>query len=77
MAQGKPIINEGRCKGCGLCISACPNRILKISDHFNKLGVAYPVCINEDQCVACKFCAIICPVMAIEIIKYDKENKDG
>jgi 2-oxoglutarate ferredoxin oxidoreductase subunit delta len=69
LAQGKPVISSEKCKGCGLCIGACPKSILELSDDFNKQGVQYPVCIDEDKCIACKFCAIICPDMAIEILK--------
>ena len=72
MAKGKPEINIERCKGCSLCIGACPQKILEMSDDFNKQGVSYPVCVNEDACTACKFCAIICPDMAITILKYAK-----
>ena len=71
MAKGKPIISIDRCKGCGLCIGACPKKILKMSDETNKQGVHYPVCFDEDSCIACTFCATMCPDVAIEIIKYN------
>ena len=32
---------EERCKGCGLCIEACPKKILKVSSRINRSG--YPV----------------------------------
>lgn len=69
MIQGKPVIDSERCKGCELCIGACPQHILVLSDGFNRQGVQYPVCIDESKCIACKFCAIICPDMAITILK--------
>ncbi len=75
MPSGKPLINSERCKGCGLCIGACPKEILRFSDHTTRQGVFYPVCINEDLCTACKFCATICPEAAIEIFRYDGDDK--
>jgi 2-oxoglutarate ferredoxin oxidoreductase subunit delta len=31
-----------RCKGCELCIPACPPRVLRMSQAHNELGVPYP-----------------------------------
>lgn len=70
MAKGKPEIDTEKCKGCGLCISACPVNILKMSDDFNKQGVQYAMSIDDDKCIACKFCAMMCPDMAIKILQY-------
>ena len=75
MAKGKPLINTERCKGCGLCIGACPKKILSMSEQTNRQGVHYPVCIDESECIACTFCAIMCPDIAIEIVKFDPERE--
>ena len=34
MAKGKVTINEVICKGCGLCVSVCPKRVLR--SFYNK-----------------------------------------
>ncbi|MCL2480777.1 MAG: 4Fe-4S binding protein, partial [Spirochaetaceae bacterium] len=31
MSKGKPLISPERCKGCALCVDACPKKILKMS----------------------------------------------
>ena len=31
----KPLISVEKCKGCGLCIGACPKKILEMSSAFN------------------------------------------
>jgi 2-oxoglutarate ferredoxin oxidoreductase subunit delta len=67
LLKGKPLIDQERCKGCMLCISACPKKILKMSNNINKQGSGYPECFDESKCIACTFCAIICPDSAIEI----------
>ena len=72
LAKGKPVINPERCKGCCLCITACPKKILKMSEQTNMQGVHYAVCFDEEKCIACAFCAIMCPDIAIQIIKYDQ-----
>ena len=72
MARGKPEINSERCKGCGLCVKACPEAILELAESFNKQGHHYAVCVDLDRCTACMSCAIICPDTAIEIWRFAK-----
>lgn len=71
----KPLISVEKCKGCGLCVGACPKKILEFSTAFNKQGVNYPVCIEESSCIGCKFCAMICPDFVIDIV--DTEGRDS
>jgi len=72
LAKGKPDINSERCKGCGLCVKACPESILELSENFNEQGHHYAVCVSPERCTACMFCAIICPDTAIEIWRLAK-----
>lgn len=68
--RGKPEIDIEGCKGCTLCIGVCPVNILKMSNDFNKRGVAYAECVDESKCIACGFCGQICPDMAIRVVEY-------
>lgn len=72
MSRGKPEIDSERCKGCGLCVKACPEAILELAEAFNNKGHHYAVCASPDRCTACMFCAIICPDTAIEIWRFAK-----
>lgn len=54
-------IDEERCKGCGLCINACPKKILEFSPKVNKQGYHFAVCIDQDNCISCALCAEVCP----------------
>lgn len=56
------------CKGCGLCVTACPKMVLEIGENTNKKGYKYIRSKNED-CIGCKFCAMMCPDAAIEVLK--------
>jgi 2-oxoglutarate ferredoxin oxidoreductase subunit delta len=70
VSRGRPEINRERCKGCTLCIGACPEKILSMSrESFNRLGVPYAECFDESRCTACLSCAIICPDSAIRIVR--------
>lgn len=61
--------NEERCKGCGLCIDACPTHIIQFSDKLNSKGYhsATVADANLDRCTGCTFCAIMCPDVAIAV----------
>ncbi len=70
-SKGRPRIDPEICKGCELCIEACPEGCLKLSARSNSQGVPYAEYDPAVACTACKFCAIICPDCAIEIFKFE------
>lgn len=55
------------CKGCGLCVSACPKKILKIGEKSNKNGYFVAVCADNSACIGCCACAYMCPDTAVEV----------
>ncbi len=60
------IVNEERCKGCGLCVSACVKGLLSISrDKMNGKGYRPAEMTENEKCVGCAFCAAVCPDAAI------------
>jgi 2-oxoglutarate ferredoxin oxidoreductase subunit delta len=76
VAKGKPEFDIQRCKGCELCIGACPEKILKKSGNYNAQGHRYPECVDPDKCTACTFCAIICPDMVINVWRYAHQTAE-
>jgi 2-oxoglutarate ferredoxin oxidoreductase subunit delta len=74
VAKGRPEFDIERCKGCELCIGACPEQILVISDNYNSQGHRYPECVEPEKCTACTFCAIICPDMVISVWRYSRDE---
>ncbi len=56
------------CKGCGLCVEACPKKILTLSkDKINQKGHSPVEIINQDECIGCAFCATMCPDCIITV----------
>jgi 2-oxoglutarate ferredoxin oxidoreductase subunit delta len=70
VSRGRPQIDSERCKGCTLCVGACPQKILEMTtDRFNRQGVPFARCIDESRCTTCMSCATMCPDTAIRIIR--------
>jgi 2-oxoglutarate ferredoxin oxidoreductase subunit delta len=55
-------IASDRCKGCELCITACPKHCLELSmGVVNALG-HHPIRLTDAAaCTSCALCARICP----------------
>jgi 2-oxoglutarate ferredoxin oxidoreductase subunit delta len=68
----KPVFNEDRCKGCELCTTVCPKKIVVMAKHFNAKGYRPATVIETDKCIGCALCARMCPDVVIEIYKEKK-----
>lgn len=60
-------IDKDRCKGCGLCVSICPKKVLEISDRVNKKGYYPAYQARPEDCILCAMCCTMCPDVAITI----------
>ncbi|MFH1365272.1 MAG: DUF362 domain-containing protein [archaeon] len=57
----KPIVvNESKCERCGLCVSKCPKKAIKLSP--------YPI-FDRKKCIRCFCCMEICPNDALSLEK--------
>ncbi len=56
------------CKGCGLCVGACPKKIVAISkDKINIKGHHPAEITDQSLCIGCAFCATMCPDCVIKV----------
>lgn len=64
------VVDETYCKGCGLCVDACPVDIIALDTaRINAKGY-HPACQTEpEKCTACCSCALMCPDVAITVYK--------
>ena len=66
----KLILEENLCKGCGLCVTVCPKKILELdTSRVNVKGYNPIVATDENACISCAFCALICPDLVISVNK--------
>lgn len=68
--MARVIFDEDRCKGCRLCTTVCPKKIVIMrTDILNGKGF-HPAGVNEmDKCIGCAFCATICPDCVVKVEK--------
>lgn len=68
--MSRTVFREDLCKGCGICISVCPQHILSsVSERINHKGYHPVESIDNDKCTGCAICARSCPDMVIEVYR--------
>ena len=65
---------EERCKGCGICVDACPKNVLEISDELNTKGYYPAFQARPEDCIFCAICCTMCPDVAIAINEIEEEK---
>ena len=91
ICNGVAFIDEELCEGCGLCVKACPKKLISVR---RKNQIVDVVCrskhsgkdtrkLCKNGCVGCRLCEKACPTGAIKVennfasIDYDKCTNCG
>jgi 2-oxoglutarate ferredoxin oxidoreductase subunit delta len=62
-------VDDLYCKGCELCINACPQAVLKLDmERLTPKGY-HPVSLKSEGCTGCAICAIVCPEAALRVYR--------
>lgn len=67
--KGAITVNTVRCKGCNLCVVACPTDTLALSPDVNDRGYHFAYMANPEKCIGCCSCALVCPDACIEVYR--------
>ncbi|MBP5731819.1 MAG: 4Fe-4S binding protein [Bacteroidaceae bacterium] len=74
MIKGAIVVDTERCKGCKLCIEACPLDLLSLVERkVNQRGYPYIQQHDWEKCTGCTSCAVVCPDGCITVYR-KKEN---
>ncbi len=70
LTRGTLVIDLEACKGCELCVTACPVEVLVMTEHeVNLRGYRYPQL--SAGCTGCTACAQVCPDFVFQVYKYE------
>ena len=67
--SGAIVVDNERCKGCSLCVVACPVKVISLAKEVNAKGYNYAREYVEDTCIGCSACATVCPDGCITVYK--------
>ncbi len=68
--RGAVTVNTERCKGCNLCVVACPSQVLDLQQkEVNNRGYHFAYMAQPDKCIGCQSCSLVCPDACIEVYR--------
>lgn len=67
--KGAIVVDNEECKGCGLCVVACPTKTLELNQNVNRNGYNYSYMSSPKLCIGCSQCASVCPDSCITVYR--------
>ena len=71
--KGAIVVNTERCKGCNLCVVACPLKVIALAKEVHSKGYNFAQPVLDDTCIGCASCAMVCPDGCISVYKVKAE----
>lgn len=72
--HGAVVVDTERCKGCNLCVIACPTDAIALTQtEVNHKGYPYCTDVKPEACIGCASCAQVCPDACITVYKLKAE----
>ena len=71
--RGSVDLNSDECKGCGLCVEACPPKVLQLAASLNRHGY-HLVAYTGTGCTGCGICFFACPEPGAIVVLRAKAN---
>ncbi len=74
-ASGWIEVDELYCKGCELCVTACPKEVIALDmDRLTPKGY-HPAHLAAEGCTGCGICAVVCPDAALTVYRHVTQRK--
>ena len=67
--KGAIVVDIEGCKGCEVCVGACPTQTIGMNEQVNGKGYHYAYMAQADACIGCASCAMVCPDGVITVYK--------
>ena len=67
--KGTVVVDAERCKGCELCVVACPMKVLALSGEVYGMGYRFSRMVSPEACTGCAACASVCPDSCITVYR--------
>jgi Pyruvate/2-oxoacid:ferredoxin oxidoreductase delta subunit len=72
--RGQLRVDVDECKGCGLCVEACPPKLIGMSERLNHYGYRTATYVGKG-CTGCGICFVVCPepgaITVLRLVKKD------
>lgn len=72
--RGAVVVDTEVCKGCDLCVVACPTQTLALHRNVNSKGYHYSYMEYPDNCTGCANCSAVCPDSCISVYRLKAEK---
>ena len=66
---GRVVVIDKYCKGCALCVDACPQNVLSLAPERINVKGYHPAEMLAQGCTGCGVCTVICPEAAIIVYR--------
>jgi 2-oxoglutarate ferredoxin oxidoreductase subunit delta len=73
--KGTIVVDVEKCKGCDLCVGACPTNVIRLAADVNGKGYHFAYMETPEACTGCTNCALVCPDSVITVYRL-KPQKD-
>jgi len=67
--KGAIVVDSERCKGCEVCLTACPTDVIRMASEVNGKGYHFAYMEYPENCTGCTNCAVVCPDGAISVYR--------
>jgi 2-oxoglutarate ferredoxin oxidoreductase subunit delta len=75
--RGTIVVDIEKCKGCELCVVACPSKVIRMSVEVNAKGYHHAFMDLPEECTGCANCALVCPDVVIKVYRLKPQKEEA